>query len=825
MGLFTLGISIAYQWYTGNKAKKAAQKEKDKNTGFEVEAYFESRPLSVIYGQQLVPSVVTWAQVSDDFVQTNIATVGKMLIDYKTPDTARDVWDLLYVARVPVGTYINWSGLLFCIDTTISSRSNAPSLSSYAAIDDLYRNSDPNKTYDDSVLKLPLGEIPSRLTVNIAPILGGVSDENGIFYTFNENTRDRSLFFSKSTTANVDWIHSTQNRSHSARKDDSPFLYQEIAICAGPVNRVVTAIVDGKPVNHEDFNYGQRLHVGYNKTATDPMILKNFPARTGKKFSNMTSGSCVFKLKPDDPQYGNGMVDVEWLVEGAPVKRLTYNNTDKFTLTDYTGYSNNPAEVLVDYMTNADYGMGLPVSSLDLKSFYKAHEVCEIDVPAIVVGGLLGHFYGTEDEDDEVSIQTQLYTCNISLDTSENCWDNVVKILDTMNDASLVWTPEGYKLHLDYHTSTAEAEEAVVAELTSLDILDTDWSFSVASQDDRLNQVTVRFDNLCLDGGQDSRTWPDRSSNQYKNYLAEDSGVILSREITLDGVIDPYHATHIAQFEVKNSRGSPTLTMSVRRRWLILEPGDIIRVTIGTERINGLFRVQEVEMSDEMTVQLTLKKYVVGHDSWPVLVDDLSVKGTRILFNAEKPSNVYVEEFTRSNAGISYATVNWDYNYNNKPTFNIWFSRTSVDKWTKAGSTQANSFVIPTPLGNDSYTFGVSTTHRGKQSVKVIAPFDASVIVAIPASREAIWVKNTALVRFNWTAPPGYPEPDSYHIIRRKIGSANNAPWTDITYLYNGAATTWVWDYGNLKPDEWNYKIGAKVAGSGGYSYTKATYV
>ena len=70
---------------------------------------------------------------------------------------------------------------------------------------------------------------------------------------------------------------------------------------------------------------------------------------------------------------------LQFNVTGRTVKPITSSTTAESygaaSLLEIT--SNNPAEVMVDYLTNTQYGAGVPLSAIDFASFNSHKEFCD----------------------------------------------------------------------------------------------------------------------------------------------------------------------------------------------------------------------------------------------------------------------------------------------------------------------------------------------------------------------------------------------------------------------------------------------------------------
>ena len=84
---------------------------------------------------------------------------------------------------------------------------------------------------------------------------------------------------------------------------------------------------------------------------------------------------------------------------------------------DITGtVSRNPADHLLDYLTNPIYGKGESTSKIDLAAITAAGAVCDIQVEEVIGGG----------------IYRSLFECNTILDTGEDVFNNLNVLLKSM---------------------------------------------------------------------------------------------------------------------------------------------------------------------------------------------------------------------------------------------------------------------------------------------------------------------------------------------------------------------------------------------------------
>jgi hypothetical protein len=182
------------------------------------------------------------------------------------------------------------------------------------------------------------------------------------------------------------------NLDYKDRKHRNRFLIGQYAICQGEIEEVKYIQVDDLPYNDKEFTRAQdeeggHIIVQYNNGGTAcPLATANGMLSTNK-FTDLAFCTTSFWLDRDNPQYYQ-IPDLKFYVKGKKIPQVvdagggnyTYNRAGTLT------YTNNPALVLLDYMTG-DYGMGLDNSEIDLESFYNAAVTCAQTVnPAAGLG-------------------------------------------------------------------------------------------------------------------------------------------------------------------------------------------------------------------------------------------------------------------------------------------------------------------------------------------------------------------------------------------------------------------------------------------------------
>jgi len=511
------------------------------------------------------------------------------------------------------------------------------------------------------------------------------------------------------------------------------FLFVQQAICYGEIDSVVDVTVDDKNWDDDSLKHGQRIHVFKAGSIADPMATANGIPSTNT-FTNVAYASMCFRLNREDYNY-NGSPNVSFFVKGNKLKNITYNTgTGVYSVSSTKTYSNNPALVLFDYLTNPVYGKGLSNSLLDLESFYKAKLLCDRVLPSTYAqdGRVNGRRPDVEEEDGTITSQPELekttlklYECNVVLDTERAIRENIELILESMEEAELIWSGGKYYLRLDAPRNETEEAALIVAAITEDDIIRGSIELDFPDSSSRYNQCVVRFMNEFENFVDDTVTWPVAYSVPYNNYLTEDSNLLLKTELYLPCTSDPYHALAKAEQVVRTSRREMRAKFTVGKKGLLLEPGDIVTVTdYTTNLINEVMKIDAVKLSGDLTATIEARQYSYTTIAWNV-PDDVPYISPKVTpyTKVVKPSNVV---FTSSNPtglfGSNSGRLTWTYpNTISVSQFIVELSSDKGATWQILSSCLTNSFDI-LGLNNGVYKFAVrSVNQTGSTSEQTLA--------------------------------------------------------------------------------------------------------
>jgi len=267
--------------------------------------------------------------------------------------------------------------------------------------------------------------------------------------------------------------------------------------------------------------------------------------------------------------------------------------------TTLTAYSNNPALVVYDFMTNKRYGLGLPTSDMDAQSFIDAANWFEN--------------------------QTVPYTFNGVINTRQSFLDNLLSILVNCR-SDILWSGGKYKLLVRKY-------DTPVMSLTEDDIIAESFTFVVPGLAETPNRIIVKYPDA-------AGTDPNDLGWVEKTQIIEDSNSILlfdgeerDMELSLIGTSNASQANLLGIYELERARINKTYSFTAHPRCLALDPGDMIKITHALPGwADRVVRVIEIGLSQGGVVGMT----VIDEDAQ--LYDDTLNLSPHTYFNTNFPN-------------------------------------------------------------------------------------------------------------------------------------------------------------------------------------------
>ena len=362
------------------------------------------------------------------------------------------------------------------------------------------------------------------------------------------------------------------------------YLYMAIVLSEGNIEAIDQIYVNDKLHTHNDYSglilVDKKLggdNQGYSS------LLSGADDSWGTSHTLKGVAYLAIRIKYDQDVFG-GIPEVQCVIRG----RRVYDPR-----TSTTGYSNNPALCLRDYLTNSRYGKGLPTSAIDDTKFIAA----------------ANEYDGTETPYTGGAAITWI-ECNARLDTGKTVFDNVKEMLQGMRGL-LPYTDGKYGLIVDKSEDTSS-----IFELTPDNIL-SDITVTDAGKGKRFNRVIAKFPNPAANWQMDSVTYPEKSTDSnsdFVTFLAEDNGEELIREINLNTITNLYQAREMARIVCEASRrNTRAATLTATSEAMDIAVGDVVRLeqpSLGwTGAARQLMRVVSTRIKDNGEVDLSLIEY------------------------------------------------------------------------------------------------------------------------------------------------------------------------------------------------------------------------
>ena len=397
------------------------------------------------------------------------------------------------------------------------------------------------------------------------------------------------------------------------------FLMVQQALCVGPIHKCHDVIIDGNQYIDNMYAASGLVVNVHREGGVSAMIAANAPAEDSRDraaFPSAVHASMVFRLNRDDPQY-SGVPNCSFLIEGRKVRTFNSNGV----LSASRQYSNNPAECLLDYLLDPDFGRGLLESEVDLVSFKRVADICKRRTPNVTIKK--GRIWQTprpvsQGGRNVTSTDYGIFEANIVLDTSKSVRDNVKLLLSTMGDARLVWSGGLYKLVLNYPAVGEPAEPCLT--VTDDQLLRETLSIQWPGIETRKNLATVRFANEQLDFKEDAVVWPPKHKAIHQSFLDQDKNIRLEIEVDGTGVTTRMHAYARAEAAVRASRDAVAVTFTALIRGVFLEPGDLIKLDSESAGLGGdnamLLQIDEITLDDRGAASIRASRFNPALLAW-----------------------------------------------------------------------------------------------------------------------------------------------------------------------------------------------------------------
>jgi hypothetical protein len=495
------------------------------------------------------------------------------------------------------------------------------------------------------------------------------------------------------------------------------YLYVAYVLSEGQVNGYTKLIIDDNTVTIGDYshgvrsfatsgNYGQesRLEVQFFDGRDDQIastLLQEAPGWTSNhKLSGLAYIACKFRWKKiesdtdaNNNPYGGGVPRLVVVLEGKKVFNVTTVTTGVPHTGSYSSdtkvFSDNPANILLDYMRNPRFGKGLGNETFDWDSFKTAATLCNQIVS-----------YTS-------STTGKAFTCNIVVDTGSTLMDNVKTILVGFRGI-MPYQQGRYVLKIEHGGDDTDITATPVSPTVVFTATNDEIIGGITLEGDnkrtKINRCKVTYVDVDADYQPNEVIWPDDGSADDLAYLAEDD-VRLEKDVTLNMITSRAQALQAAEVYVKRSRNFKQIAIATNMAGSNVTVGDLFRVINDRLGLDGVFRVVEIGINESGNIQIS----GFEHQSSAYAIDAKPADITRPTLNLPNPELVAAPTGVTATSGAAQNIATGGGYLDTDSTLR----RIQVD-WTASTDPFVRDYIVEYKLSTDATydTAGITTRNQ-----------------------------------------------------------------------------------------------------------------
>lgn len=394
-------------------------------------------------------------------------------------------------------------------------------------------------------------------------------------------------------------------------------------------------------------------------------------------------------IKANDKLQGDPTIT--GIIRGKKVK-LWDSVNEVFTSTKY--WSDNPAEIVRDFLTDTQFGVGIPEAQMDDESFGDVAEYCD------------------ELIDDNVGGKQRRYHISYCIDSRKPVIDILNEILPAFG-AFLTESQGKYVLKIRRPESSVMAFDDGINGSND-NIVKGSFGYSKYSKDESANRIKMQYVDPDQNWTKVFAIAEDRIDQEARSANEGGDGIV-TKEMQYLAITRFSQASRLAMMMLKELKYAPlTCTFRTTLTALPLDAGDIVTVSHSLPNWTSKpFRVLEVKEADNGEKELTCAEY-----NSSIYNDDY---GTSIAFyDYGTPTNPYSPPkaptaVTLTESGTVNSSGDWlgwiDVSWTASDASNVNFYEVEYDKdgagYVKAGTTTGTSFRINGTTAPAVYTVRV----------------------------------------------------------------------------------------------------------------------
>jgi len=388
---------------------------------------------------------------------------------------------------------------------------------------------------------------------------------------------------------------------------DNQYLYIALVLCEGPVHSIGDIYIDD--VLSTDSQFSGLVTIDKKTGESNQTASTTLTEATSWTSTHKLSGLAYLgiRLKYDSNVF-SGLPNIQAVVKGRkiydPRKDSTSDGYDSLLgvsthrENDVTTWewTDNNVICLRDYLFDDNYGKGIPSSEIDDVS---------VKVAANLIDTSVTEYTGA-------SGTTNLYNCNMVVDTSVQIFSNVAAMLKSFR-GMLPYSNGVYKIIVD--------DDPASSTFTfDADNIASGISVQSTSRKDRYNRVIANFVNKEKNYEPDEVSYPETGSAEHTAFLVADNNFIQETTIDLPATTSVYQARDIAKIALEFSR-SQNLTVSFTAHQnltsqnpnatcLVCEVGDKVVLNYPALNFsNKEFKVRAMTINNDSSCSFTLLEH------------------------------------------------------------------------------------------------------------------------------------------------------------------------------------------------------------------------
>ena len=548
---------------------------------------------------------------------------------------------------------------------------------------------------------------------------------------------------------------------HAETLNNNADLYMVIALCGHEVNSIGSVFFNDTEIQSGHLDGSGNVNTGtFNGKA---QIIKHTGSSTQTVDTVLDGASTVWtsdhrlrgiaylmvKLTYDVDVYPNGIPNISAVIEGKKIYNVS---------TTATAYSNNPANVIYDYLRSSD-GFGASASEIDTTTFAQAYADCNDSIS--ITGGTQSR-----------------YTCNGVILLNRKPVE-VIEDLISSCAGTLTFQQGKFKLKVGKATSSTRT------------LTDDDFAgdLKIATRPKR-SQLYNKVKGTFIDADTNFSI-KEFNTQESSSYQTSDGETIIN-EIELPFTTNAVEAQRLALIVLKQSRQMMTLDIMLKPEHLDLGVGDVIAITNTKLGFTAKkFYILAYTLNADLSVSIVAQEYADAVFDFTAGSEQVTLATASAISlpsptSVTAPSSITTSDgLTSSNDGIISVDLTATIA---EPTeafigqYELEYKKSTDSTYIFAGRSSNNTFIISNVEDGVTYnlrgkiinTIGVSSSYVTANHLvigKITPPNDIANFRAEPNGNQLV---------LSWDAPTDL---DLSHITINYANTLSNADFQNSTVL------------------------------------------